>query len=223
MKLNYDIEPLDDNQIAGAKTINPIIKYILGMDSTSDFLAINPNGRGSVNFDLDAGALAKWILSMIDDNTGLNLEWDFKVNFTKSGSSNRISVRAGQVFFPDNSVSISGINNQSISSSSSGKMVYVRLNSKSSGELVIDNAVTHTLQTGNDNYRMTLPIATITYKSSNNTWSARYHHIGSFSFGSYPYFWKDNFTKGDYQFLVHRNGQNEERWVSAGDCSSEGN
>jgi len=212
--LNYDIEPLRENEVAGAKTINPLVRFVLGIQAPSDYLSINPNGRGSINIELDSGSLAKWILSMVNSES---LKFDFKC--TIGGNNGRsLSVAGGKVYFPDDVASISSMSH-TLSSSDSGKMIYVRLTSKTLGTLVLDNAVTHTLMTGNDDYRVCLPIATITYSSGQ--YGIRYQHIGSFAFESLPYFWKDGYSKSDYQFLVHRDGENEERWESANDCDEE--
>ena len=219
MRLNYDIRRLKDNEIAGADTINPMVRFILGMKSQSEYLTINPDGMGSVNFDLDAESLLKIAQTFISQQTdGLN--FDFRCTIGGS-TSHSLSVSGGRVWFPQ-SGDVASISSYShtLSSGDVGKMLYVRLTSKTSGTIVLDNAVTHTLQTGNDEYRVTLPIATITRSGEN--YGVRYHHIGSFALLEEPFFWKDGYDKSAYQFLVHRQDQNEERWVSASDCNEEG-
>lgn len=209
MDINYDMHRLGDNEVAGKETINPIVTMLQGMRSTSEFLTINPNGRGSVNFDLDFTALAANILKLIKIP---ELSFDFQCSVNSNG---RLTVSSGKVFLPSSSVSISSYSHN-LSSGDSGKMVYVRLNSASSGEIVLSSAVTHTLQTGNQDYRVTLPVATIT--KSNSVWSVRYHHIGSFDLTTMPYFYIGGYSRGDVQTLDHTADSDGMAWQTYGEC-----
>ena len=211
--LNNNRKPLQENEIAGAVTANTVIRHLQGMNSLSEFLSIEPNGQGSVNFDFDAYSLAKVILGMVED--GETLSFDFKCKLDKK----HLTVVAGKVYLPDTPVvSISSMS-QTLGNSDSGKMVYVRLSksgSTISGELVFDDPVTHTLMTGNNNYRVCLPVAIVT--GSGNNWKVRYMHLGSFSLTQVPYFWIDAYDKSKAQFLSHGANADGETWIDATEC-----
>ena len=53
----YKLQRLKENEIAGPKTANALIDFCLGMSTTSKYLTISPNGRGSINFDFNASEL----------------------------------------------------------------------------------------------------------------------------------------------------------------------
>lgn len=195
--LNYNIRRLRDNEIAGADTINPIVKFLLGMKSQSECLTINPNGMGSVNFDLDAGSILRNVMEMIRANT---IDFDFPFKVTISGRPPTLHISMGSVFFPNNEASVDSFTH-TLTNADSGKMIYVRLNSITGGEIVLGSQVTHTLQTGNNNFRVTLPVATITLDGGE--WQIFYHHLGTFSFVETPYFWIDGFDPSKNQHLVH--------------------
>ena len=203
---------LAENEIAGADTINPIVRFIRGIRSTDDYLMLNPNQFDSMDLSLDMDALRDWALNALPFASAS--EHTFRATMT---DDNHFSVTGGNVWFPEDMASISSMGTHQCHSN---KMVYIRLTSKTHGTLVYDDPITHTLMTGNDDYRMCLPVC-YTWQDSRNVWHIRYYHIGDYSFTQLPYFWKDGYSKSDYQFLVHRDGQNEERWISAGDCNEE--
>lgn len=215
--LNYDIARLEDGQIAGPRTINPIVDYILGYQSTSDFLNINPNGRGSVEFDLDFEGMAKAILAMVAGmmQDGAALDFDFRVSVEEGV----LSVQGGTVYLPDNSVAISALTHNLDPQEDSGKMIYVRLTGATAGSLQFGGAVTHTLQTGDGNFRATLPVATLSY--SGGAWQVRYRHLGAFVLAHTPYFWIPGYGRGRAQALMHRADEDGLRWVDYATCDDE--
>jgi len=207
MQLNHDIRPLKDNEIAGAQTINPIVQYLLGMRSlTPQYMSINPNGRGSVNFNLNFPALAADVLKLVQAD---NLEHDFKVSIGET----TVSVSSGKVLFPSNAASIQG--DTFNLSGADGKTVYALLTSQTAGSLQLGVAPTSLLHVSGNSYTMTLPIATLAY--SNNAWSVLYHNIGSFEFGNTPYFWEAGYDRTKAQAYMH-NANADVAWVTYGDC-----
>lgn len=212
MKITYNnFEPLKENEIAGAQTINPMQRYMLGIHSLSEFLDVNPDGQGSISFDLNFEALAGSIIGMLGDNGGIN--FDFKCSVS---SNNVLTVSGGKVFLPFDVCTVSSTST-SLSSGDSGKMVYVRLTSKTTGSIVLSSSVTHTIQTGNQEYRVTLPVATITY---NNGWKVQYHHIGAFSLTQTPYCYIDGYSKGSAQSLDHQANTDDQKWNTYGECEN---
>lgn len=219
MDINYDIHKLKEGEIAGQETINPIVTFVQGMRSISDFLTINPNGRGSINLDLDFTALAANILKLVKIP---ELNFDFECSISNNG---RLTVSSGTVFLPFHSVSVP-LYSYNLDSLDSGKMVYVRLSHDTNesgdvpnkGEIVLSSGVTHTLQTGNSNYRVTLPVATLT--KNNSVWSVKYHHIGAFDLTTMPYFYVSGYNKGATQSLDHEADTDGGKWVSYGECDN---
>ena len=210
MKLiNDDITPLKEHEIAGPQTINPLQKYVLGMHSLSEFLTLNPDGRGSVSFDLNFEALATSIIGLLGESGGINFDFRCTIN------DGTLYVSSGKVYLPFDVASISAYTH-SLASGDSGKMIYARLTSKTSGEIVLSSGVTHTLQASN--YRLTLPIATITY--TDGEWGITYHHLGAFALEEEPYFWISNYNKNENQHLVHDAGADGTKWAKIEDSSS---
>ena len=209
--LSHNIRRLRDNEIAGADTVNPIVKFLLGMKSQSEYLTINPNGMGSVNFDFDAGSILRNVMEMMH---AIDLDFSFKV--TISGTSPTLHVAAGTVYLPDHSVGISSYTHN-LALADAEKMVYVRLNSASAGELVFDSAVTHTIQTGGGSYRVTLPIAAVSH--SGGSWQVTYHHLGDIELVEMPYCYISGYDRSKVQGLMHGAGADGVKWTDAGTCS----
>lgn len=211
MKITYNnFEPLGEKEIAGQRTINPMQRYMLGIHSLSEFITINPDGMGSISLDMDYASLASSILGLLGDSGGINFDFRCDVN----GST--LTVEAGTVFLPFSQVSIAKFTHTLVSGDN-GKMIYARLSSTTTGEIVLSNGVTHTLQTGNQDYRTTLPIATVT---NNNGWAVKYHHIGAFTLTETPYFYVSGYSKGSTQTLDHDANTDGGKWVSYGDCNA---
>ena len=200
---------LAENEIAGAETMNPIVEFIRGIRSTDDYIMLNPNPLNSMDINLDMDALREWALNALPFNT--SLEHTFKASVSDNG---RLSCTGGNVWFPDDMASISAL---SSTSCHNNYMVYIRLTSKTQGTLVYDNGITHTLMTGNNDYRVCLPVC-YTWKDSNDVWHIRYYHIGDYSFTQLPYFWEQNYDKTKAQILGHNANSNGVRWLDTGTC-----
>lgn len=89
---NLDIEKLRENELAGAKTINPMVDWARSLASTSDYLYLSNNAYGGVNLDVDFPLLAYNILRLVE-----RIAADFKA--TVDGS--KLTVAGGHVFLPD--------------------------------------------------------------------------------------------------------------------------
>lgn len=216
-QLNYNLTPLKEREICGAASYNALLRYALGFRSLSEFLLLNPDGRGSYTIDLDYAAL---VAALAQSDAGVSLQHDFRCEVT-GGDNPALSVEAGRVFLPFTMISVSAFTH-ALSNADSGKMVYVRLNSTSNGEIVLDSPVTHTLQTGGGNYRTTLPIAILTL--ANGAWSVHYLHLGAFILTHTPYFWIGGYVRGNAQILGHGASEDGVKWadVDVSDSSSSG-
>lgn len=202
---------LAEDEIAGAGTINPIVEFIRGIRSTDDFIMLNPNANNSMNIDLDLDALREWLFRAYPHP---ELKHSFKAEII---DGNKIKISSGSVYFPNAKASISAM---SQTSCNSNYMAYVRLTNETTGQIIYDNAITHTLQTGNNDYRVCLPICR-TYKDANDVWQVQYYNVGDFAFVEEPYFWVSGYNKSKTQFLMHQSGNNWTEWIDAGDCEEE--
>lgn len=54
---NLNLDKLGSNVIAGAETINPIIEWIQGLCSVSEYLIISPNNYGGIDLSIDAAGI----------------------------------------------------------------------------------------------------------------------------------------------------------------------
>jgi len=207
MYLGYkNIQRLEDNQIAGPVSLNPIADFVNGIRTTTgDYIELNPNKNDSIDIDLNVAA----ILSLIPDA----LTHSFKCEI--SGTSVKCS--AGTVHMPDRTISISA---KSLTSCHDGYMMYVKLTgtpASVTGQLVYDNNFAGMIvpATGNDPDTCCLPIATTEHNSSG--YKIVYRHVGDFILSMTPYFWIGQFDKTVMQSLDH--GPNGGYiWNTYGEC-----
>jgi hypothetical protein len=191
---------LKENEIAGADTINPIIQWLRGIRSASDFIEINPNGNNSMSIDLDLISLRR-ALDIKDTDTILN--HTFKATETSSG----FSITGGTVFFGiDKAFAVSGRNGD-------GEGNYY-IQCTSSGGSIQKGTVGNVLNPNNQT--VNLPLLQATY--NNNEWNFKYYHVGNFAFLEYPDFWISGYDKTKPQFLAHNANSDGLVWIDATDC-----
>lgn len=200
-----DIPPLGEREIAGAGAYNRLLWFVLNFRPISPFLTLNPDGKGSYTIDLDFAALAADALEVIAP--AILRGFDFAVTV----SNGTLYVNGGRIFLPDRTVIATAIT-QAITDADNGKMVYVRMTSANAAEIVFDSPVTHTMQTGGGNYRVTLPLALLSY--ADGAFSVRYLHLGAFHITQEPYFYINGYNRGASQFLAHDAGADGLRWIA---------
>lgn len=206
MALNYNLKPLNENEIAGRQTVNPLITHLQGMNSLSDFLSIMPNGQGSVNFDLDVKSIIDVILGMVKTQEALQCSFKGTVN----GST--LTVSSGKVYFPDTVVNVSG------GTFSTGQTVHIALNGSPS-------SISGSLATGNvsriitNATTMLLPLMTTT-TIGGETYPL-YYHVGDYVFDWRPGAWISGFDSSATQSLDHVAGSYEPVWQTYSPCPEE--
>jgi len=206
MGLNYNLNPLQDNEIAGKKTIDPIQRHLQGMRSLSEFMSITANGQGSVNFDLDMKSIIDVILSMVKVQEAL------QCSFRGSVNGNTLTVSSGHVHFPDANVSISG------GTFSVGQTVHIALTGSTS-------SISGQLATGNVTSIMTnattmlLPLMT-TVTIRGETYPL-YYHVGDYVFDWRPAPWCTGYDASKEQALTHGIGSYAPEWQEIGECEEE--
>lgn len=206
MALNYNLKSLQDNEIAGKQTINPIVGHLQGMHSLSEFMTITPNGQGSVNFDLDVKSIIDVILGMVKTQEAL------QCSFRGSVNGNTLTVSSGHVHFPDANVSISG------GTFSVGQTVHIALTgstSSISGQLATGN-VTSVMTSATT---MLLPLMT-TVTVGGETYPM-YYHVGDYVFANRPMCWCAGYDASKEQALTHGINAYLPTWTEIGECEEE--
>lgn len=191
---------LKENEIAGAETINPMVDFLRGIRSTSDFIELNPNSNGSMNIGLDVDSLANYLRQDVDVE---ELQHTFKATIT-SGSSYTVS--GGTAYFGHNIARTA--NSKSFSGTGS---VYLEVTS-SSAELksgTVSNVLNPNNQTVN------LPIL---QAYSDDGLKFRYYHIGNWAFTDVPYFWISGYDKTKAQVLSHSANADGMIWIDIAPC-----
>ncbi len=184
---NLDIDKLREMELPGAGTINPIIDWIKGLGTTSDFLLFSNNPYGSVNLDMDFTLLASRILAMIQ-----LIQADFKG--TVNGES--LEVQAGHVLLPDKAYSLAKYT-RNLSNSDNGKGLAITLTSSTatySWGTVHDGA----LLNGNT---ITLPLCSVHQEAG--IWYVKHQHIGAYVFVFPPAPFIAGWSSGVRQSLDH--------------------
>lgn len=202
--LNNNLKPLQENEIAGAVTANAIIRHLQGMNSLSEFLAIEPNGQGSVNFDFDANSFIKVILGMVKDTQ--ELEFSFKGSI----SNGNLHVSSGKVYFPDTVVSVSG------GTFDEDDTVHIVLTGSASGSISGQLATGGVSGIVTSATTMLLPL--MTTATINGEKVVKYYHVGDYVFNWRPPAWCANYDASKQQALTHGINGFAPEWVEIGDC-----
>lgn len=205
---------LEEGEIAGQETINPILDLLEGMRSDSDFLDLNANGIGGVTFSFNEGVLYNWLAKALQRDS---LDHSFKG--AVEGSS--VSVSGGTVHLEHNAIYLSPL---AATECTDGGTVYAVVDSISSGALVysgdssdsaLEAGIVQPAAGGHEN-RLVLPIMRTIEASG--VFALKYFHIGDFFFASLPYFWISNYNKGKHQSLDHAANADGYAWTDYGVC-----
>ena len=201
MFLGKQFKYLKENEIAGADTINPIVDYLRGIRSLSNFIVLNPNGNKSMSIDLDIESLKDALDVTVNENELLH-------TFKATVNGNNYSISGGTVYFGREAYSVSG--RASTSAETSWYVQIPKTGSITWNQGTVSNLLNASNQTVN------LPILQA-YKQSGD-WKFRYYHIGNWAFQELPYFWLSNFDKTKQQFLSHNANSDELYWQDITDC-----
>ena len=181
-----NIELLDDNQLPGKNTYNQLAKAIKYMRSLNDGLIVSMGPDGGIWLDFAGFSLAE----LMGGNALL-------ASFGGSIAQKKLTVSSGNVFWPGQSLSVSGL---TVSNVSSGRKVWCAV-SYSSATLSSGTSfpayVTGSGQGSVVNVRI-LEVVTV-----NNALRVKYHHVGDVHFPICPYFWIPGFDDSKKQSLDH--------------------
>lgn len=206
---NLDIEKLRDNELAGAKTINPMVDWARALASTSDYLYLSNNAYGGVNIDLDFTMLAYNILRLVE-----RIAADFKA--TIDGS--KLTVAGGHILLPGET-HIMPQYTKSLASSDDGKCLCLTSDASSSESsatvwqyewlaafpagIVAGSAVR-------------LPVCTVS--RSGGAWGVVQHRLGAFVFAVPPAPLVAGYDAAKMQSLDHLAG-GALAWTTYGRCN----
>lgn len=201
MYLPRKFKYLNENEIAGADTINPIVEFLRHIRTTDDFVDFNPNEGGGINLDVDRVAILEWIKKVYPHPTD---DFSFKVTF----NGTNFTCSGGKVYFPHTTLSVGNFTNPI----NGGGGLYLQIGNKASSISISRGTPSNMLD---NSYNMQLPIADI-YESKNE-WKVKYYHMGDFFFSWVPAEWIEYYSKQDVQFLGHaQNG--DVVWVTSTEC-----
>lgn len=201
MFLGKQFKYLNENEIAGAETINPMVSFLRGIRSDGVYIILNPNANGSMSIDLDLESLRDALDLTV---TGDELQHTFKATATGSSS---FTVSGGTVYFGEQSRSVSG------SGTLTGTTgVYIELTS---------SAVTWKRGTVSNIFdpssqKVNLPIC-LPYTDDGEL-KFRYYHVGNFFFNELPIFWISGYNKANEQILTHSANSDSLLWQDVAPC-----
>lgn len=207
-----NIKSLREGQVAGPDTMNPIIRLLKGLASRSEWVGLAKDGQGSAYVDFDAGGYARWVLNMVP-----KLAFGFRASIPDV-SPHRLYIEEGRVWFPDRVITVPAA---TVSGLHDGYMAYVRItqagyNGDPAGvEIRYSEGITHTLQTDDDDYRLTVPLCRT---ENSGGWGITYLNLGDVVLAETPYFWVDNYDRQADQSLDHRAGEHGLRWRTYRRC-----
>lgn len=195
---------LNENEIAGSETINPIVTFLRGLRSASPYIELNPNACGGMSIDLDIESLKN---ALDTDIVIPELQHTFKATVN---SLDGITVSSGTIYFGRKEVSISSLTDNV----SNSKTMYVHLTksgSSISGSLVYGNAPSHMVNISDGS--VNLPICTTT----GDDHEVKYYHVGDFFFANEPQIWWTDYDASKTQFSSH-DANGDMVWIEAGNC-----
>lgn len=205
---NLDIEKLRDNELAGAKTINPMVDWARALASTSDYLYLSNNAYGGVNLDVDFTLLVYNILRLVE-----RIAADFKA--TISGS--RLTVASGCILLPGETHSIPQYT-RSLSSGDDGRTVCITTDASDSagGTPAWEHEISSFPAGIVSGSVVRLPICTVS--RTGGAWGVTQHHLGAFVFAVPPAPLIAGYDASRMQSLDHGAG-GALAWTTYGRCN----
>jgi len=191
---NLHVDYLSETNIAGSLTVNPIIRWIQGIQAISEFLTLSPNGSGSVDIDLDFAGICAKTLKLVEKSYG-----EFKARIV---GKNKLQIAAGTIYVGDKKFSIPAYN-RTLGAGDSGDCMKVTIANNGGGwsasaswGVMPPVAVTDT----------TLVIPICKAVKSGKTWQAWQCQLGSVVIPFPPACMIDGYDKNEAQSLDHNKG-----------------
>ena len=187
-----EVKRFEPNDVAGEKTINPMLDWMKNFDVMSEFLMTSVMGNGSISIDLDFPLLAAKILSMAE-----RMQGEFKAVIT---GTDTLTVAAGHVLMPDQTYSL-GTYTHSLSAGDAGDILSITVTPQGSASWGWSNSFPAGCVSGQS---LILPVAQ-PYKDG-TTWRVRQLHLGSYVLAFPPASFISGYDATKTQSLDHLSG-----------------
>ena len=200
--LRLRVRPLQQGEVAGPQTINPLLAAINGMHSISEHLTVGTDEAGAIELQLDVASILNIIQQTITGRETLNF------SFKATVSNGTLTIAGGSVRLPNSSISVSGISH----TATSDLCAWVQIVSTSSASIQTGSSFPAVLDTYNKYVNIPL-----------GSWNGSFwlhRHLGDIVLPQMPYFWISGFSASDVQSLDH-DATGALVWTTYGDCNEE--
>lgn len=200
--LRLRVRPLQQGEVAGPNTINPLLAAVNGMHSISEHLAVGTDEAGAIELRLDVASLLNIIQQTITG--GETLGFSFKATV----ADDMLTIAGGSVRLPNSVISVSSLSR----SATNGLCAWVQIVSTSSASIQTGSSFPAVLDTSNK--YVNIPLGTW----NGTLWLHR--HMGDIVLPMMPYFWIPGYSASDIQSLDH-DATGALVWTTYGPCEEE--
>ena len=169
--LRLRVRPLQQGEVAGPNTINPLLAAVNGMHSISEHLTVGTDEAGAIELRLDVASLLNIIQQTITE--GETLGFSFKATV----ADGMLTIAGGSVRLPNSVISVSSLSR----SATNGLCAWVQIVSTSSASIQTGSSFPAVLDTSNKYVNVPL-----------GTWNGTlwlHRHLGDIVLPMMPYFW----------------------------------
>lgn len=200
--LRLRVRPLQQGEVAGPNTINPLLAAVNGMHSISEYLAVGTDEAGAIELRLDVVSLLNIIQQTITG--GETLGFSFKATV----ADGMLTIAGGSVRLPNSVISVSSLSR----SATNGLCAWVQIVSTSSASIETGTSFPAVLDTTHK--YVNIPLGTW----NGTLWLHR--HLGDIVLPMMPYFWIPGYSASDIQSLDH-DATGALVWTTYGPCEEE--
>lgn len=200
--LRLRVRPLQQGEVAGPNTINPLLAAVNGMHSISEYLDVGTDEAGAIELRLDVVSLLNIIQQTITG--GETLGFSFKATV----ADGMLTIAGGSVRLPNSVISVSSLSR----SATNGLCAWVQIVSTSSASIQTGSSFPAVLDTSNKYVNVPL-----------GTWNGDFwlhRHLGDIVLPMMPYFWIPGYSASDMQSLDH-DATGALVWTTYGPCEEE--
>lgn len=200
--LRLRVRPLQQGEVAGPQTINPLLAAVNGMHSISEHLTVGTDEAGAIELQLDVASILNIIQQTITGGETLNF------SFKATVSNGTLTIAGGSVRLPGSSISVSSVSR----TATNGLCAWVEVASTSSASIQTGSSFPNVLDV---NYqKLNIPLGSW----DGSIWL--YRHLGDIVIPQMPYFWIPSYSASVAQSLDHDvNGALV--WTPYGPCEEE--
>ena len=205
---------LGEKEIPGAACWNSMARFLTGMQSTSDFLTMNPRPGGGVNFDVNIEAIALAVKDYLDST-------EDEPDLTKQ--EKKVAIPSIKVYLYDTVMTLPKTS-VLVSASDSGQYVWVEIGRSTAAYKCSDNGFPAFIDKEKKTINWPVCILTVmTATSPEDTTGTIYYylakdtrHIGDIIIPTIPHFMLDGYHKDEFRIRSIENGR--EFYYKPEDC-----